>query len=77
MIVLLANTEQYAKLNGYLNGTSKLSFVQDYYDRWIVGTEVLGDLNFSEILNELLLLDQIEFVEKVSEDFPTDIATEF
>ena len=51
--------------------------MQDYYDRWIVGTEVLGDLNFSEILNELLLLDQIEFVEKVSEDFPTDIATEF
>jgi len=77
MIVLLANTEQYAKLNGYSNGTSKLSFVQDYYDRWIVGTEVLGDSNFSEILNDLLLLDQIELVEKVSEDFPTDIATEF
>jgi hypothetical protein len=73
MIVLLANTEQYAKLNGYSNGTSKLSFVQDYYDRWIVGPEVLGDLNFSEILNDLLLLDRIEFVEKVTETWPNNI----
>jgi hypothetical protein len=77
MIVLLANTEQYAKLNGYTNGTSELSFVQDNNDRWIVGVEVLGDLNFSEILNELLILERIEFVEKIVEDRPTDIETEF
>jgi hypothetical protein len=73
MIVLLATTEQYERLNGYSNGTSKLSFIQDNNDRWIVGVEVLSDLNFSEILNELLMLDEIEFVEKVVENWPNNI----
>lgn len=73
MIVLLATTEQYEILNGYSNGTSKLSFIQDNNDRWIVGVEVLDDLNFSEILNDLLILDRIEFVEKVTEPWPNNI----
>ena len=61
MIVLHPTTEQYNALNGYTKNSSKLEFVKDGSNRWIVGVEVLNDLNFSEILEQLSQLEQIEY----------------
>lgn len=61
MIVLHPNTEQYNALNGYTNQSSKLEFVKDGSDRWIVGVQVLDDPNFAEIKDQLEQLEQIEY----------------
>ena len=61
MIVLHPNNEQYNTLNNYTNNSSKLEFVKDGSDRWIVGTQVLNDVNFSEIHNQLNELERIEY----------------
>jgi hypothetical protein len=61
MIVLHPTTEQYNALNGYTKNSSKLEFVKDGSDRFIVGVEVLNDSNFSEILEQLKELQQIEY----------------
>lgn len=61
MIVLLATQEQYNNLNGYVNGPNELLFVKDGSDRWIVGTEVLGDPAFSEIHAQLEELERVEY----------------
>lgn len=61
MIVLHPNTEQYNALNCYTKNSSKLEFVKDGSNRWIVGKEVLNDSNFSEILEQLKELQQIEY----------------
>jgi hypothetical protein len=61
MIVLHPNTEQYNALNGYKHNSSELLFVKDGSDRWIVGTEVLNDFNFSEIHDQLNELQCIEY----------------
>ena len=61
MIVLHPNTEQYTALNGYKHNSSELLFVKDGSDRWIVGTEVLNDPNFSEIHDQLNELQRIEY----------------
>lgn len=61
MIVLHPNTEQYNALNGYRHNSSELLFVKDGSDRWIVGSEVLDDPNFSEIHNQLEQLERIEY----------------
>jgi hypothetical protein len=61
MIVLHPNTEQYTALNGYKHNSSELLFVKDGSDRWIVGTEVLNDPNFSEIHDQLNELERIEY----------------
>jgi hypothetical protein len=61
MIVLHPNTEQYNALNGYPHNSSELLFVKDGSDRWIVGTEVLNDPNFSEIHDQLNELERIEY----------------
>jgi hypothetical protein len=61
MIVLHPNTEQYTALNGYIHNSSELLFVKDGSDRWIVGTEVLNDPNFSEIHDQLEKLERIEY----------------
>jgi hypothetical protein len=68
MLVLSPSIEQYNELNGYKNGTSELIFVKDYSNAWIVGVEVLEDENFSEILDELLRLDIIEYTPFPEED---------
>jgi hypothetical protein len=61
MIVLHPNAEQYNALNGYFHNSSRLLFVKDGSDRWIVGTEVLNDPNFSEIHDQLEKLERIEY----------------
>lgn len=61
MIVLHPNAEQYTALNGYTHNSSELLFVKDGSDRWIVGTEVLNDPNFTEIHDQLEQLDRIEY----------------
>jgi hypothetical protein len=61
MIVLHPNTEQYNALNGYMHNSSELLFVKDGSDRWIVGTNVLNDPNFSEIHDQLEQLERIEY----------------
>lgn len=61
MLVLHPNSEQYNSLNGYKNQSSKLEFVKDGSDRWIVGLEVLDDPNFVEIKPQLEELETIEY----------------
>ena len=63
IIVLHPNDDQYNALNGYTNkqSSSTLIFVSDGSGKWIVGLEVLDDPNFSEIHNQLLELERIEF----------------
>ena len=61
MIVLHPTLEQYNALNGYTKNSSKLEFVKDGSDKWIVGVEVLNDPNFSEIKPQLEQLEKIEY----------------
>lgn len=61
MLVLHPNTEQYTALNGYKNQSSKLEFVKDGSNRWIVGLEVLDDVNFEQIKQQLEELERIEY----------------
>ena len=68
IIVLHPNAEQYSALNGYMHNSSKLLFVKDGSDRWIVGTEVLKDSNFAAIHDELNQLERIEYT-----PFPDEI----
>ena len=67
MLVLHPNTEQYTALNGYTKKSSKLEFVKDGSDRWIVGLEVLDDYNFLEIKPQLEKLEKIEYTPYVEE----------
>lgn len=61
MIVLHANNEQHAQLNGYQKNESILLFAIDGSGKFIVGLEVLNDLNFSEIHEQLDALERIEY----------------
>ena len=61
IIVLHPNTQQYSALNGYMHNSSELLFVKDGSDRYIVGLEVLNDLNFAEIHDQLNELERIEY----------------
>lgn len=67
MVVLKANNEQYTSLNGYTNGVNKLEFVVDGGGNYIVGTEVLNDNAFLEIREQLLELEQINYIPHDSE----------
>lgn len=62
--VLLATQEIFDKLNGYKNGNSLLEFVQDANDNWVVGEEILNDVAFAEIHQDLQTLDKITYVPK-------------
>ena len=68
IIVLHPNAQQYTALNGFRHNSSELVFVKDGSDRWIVGTEVLNDLNFAEIHDQLNELERIEYT-----PFPNEI----
>lgn len=67
MLVLHPNTEQYNALNGYTKKSSKLEFVKDGSNRWIVGLEVLDDPNFVEIHDQLNELERIEYTPNADE----------
>lgn len=61
MIVLHANNEQYAQLNGYRKNESILIFAIDGSGKYIVGLEVLNDANFADIHEQLDALERIEY----------------
>jgi hypothetical protein len=61
MIVLHANNEQHAQLNGYQKNESILLFAIDGSGKYIVGLEVLNDQNFADIHEQLDALERIEY----------------
>ena len=61
MIVLHPNNKQYKDLNGYKYKSSELVFVKDGSDRYIVGLQVLDDVNFAAIHDQLNQLERIEY----------------
>ena len=63
-IVLLATQDIFDRLNLYKNGNSLLEFTQDANDNWVVGEEILNDVAFSEIHQDLSTLDKINYVPK-------------
>ena len=67
MEVLKANTAQYEALNGFTNGNSHISFIQDANDNWIIGKEILTDDKFLEIRNQLEELEVITYNPKITE----------
>ena len=67
MIVLHANNEQYAQLNGYRKNESELLFAIDGSGKFIVGLEVLNDANFADIHEQLDALERIEYT-PINED---------
>ena len=67
MEVLKANTAQYEALNGFSNGNSRIKFVKDADDNYIIGKEVLTDDKFLEIRNQLEQLKVIPYNPKETE----------
>jgi hypothetical protein len=65
MKVLKASKTQYNQLNGYEIGVSKLEFVKDGANNWIVGLDVIHNGNFLEIREQLLELEEIEYIEPI------------
>lgn len=59
--VLKATESQYNSLNGRENGGSKIEFIKDTNDNWIIGKEVLSDPTWQAIKPELIQLEEIEF----------------
>ena len=62
MKVLTPTQAQFNALNGYQKGLSKLLFAKDGNNNWIVGKEVLNDVNFLQIKPQLLELSEIDFI---------------
>lgn len=67
MIVLHANNEQHAQLNGYRKNESELLFAIDGSGKFIVGLEVLNDPNFADIHEQLDALERVEYT-PINED---------
>jgi hypothetical protein len=67
MKVLKVNTAQYEALNGFTNENSHIFFIQDADDNWIIGKEVLTDVKFLEIRNQLEQLEVIPYNPKETE----------
>jgi hypothetical protein len=68
MIVLHPNQNQYLELNGYKYKSSQLIFVKDGSNKWIVGLEVLNDINFIEIYDKLNQLERITYTPPINEE---------
>ena len=67
MRVLRASKEQLAELDGYRNGNSMIVFFPDYAGNMITSTGVLTDPDFELIRDQLLKLEEIDYV-----DFPPE-----
>lgn len=67
MKVLKASEEQLKTLDGYHNGSSMLCFFADYAGNMITSTGVLTDPDFELIRDQLLKLEEIDYV-----DFPPE-----
>ena len=77
MEVLKVNTAQYEALNGFTNGNSHISFIQDANDNWIIGKEILTDDEFLEIRNQLEELEVIPYNPKNTELWKTTSKEQF
>lgn len=67
MKVLRANTEQYKLLNGYRNGVNLIEFLEDGNGDMIIGLSVIDNPAFPEIREELLNLEEIEYVPPIND----------
>ena len=67
MRVLKASKEQLAELDGYRNGNSMITFFPDYAGNMVTSVTVLTDPDFEEIRDQLLKLEEIDYV-----DFPPE-----
>lgn len=65
--VLKATEAQYNLLNDITSGNSKLSFIKDADDNWIIGKSVLSDSAWLSIRHELSQLQEIDFNPIVTE----------
>lgn len=63
MRVLKANAQQLEVLNGYHNGTSMLRFFPDYAGNMTTSINVLTEPDFEPIRDQLLQLEEIDYVE--------------
>jgi hypothetical protein len=68
MIVFSPTPEQYNKLNKYKFNSSELIFVKDGSNKFIVGVEVLQDVNFNKIYHLLNELEKIDYTENICLD---------
>ena len=59
--VLKATNAQYKVLNGATNGNSRLDFIKDAGNNWIIGKSVLSDLAWLSIKPVLNQLQEIDF----------------
>lgn len=67
MRVLRASKEQLAELDGHRSGNSMIAFFPDYAGNMITSTGVLVDPDFEGIRDQLLKLEEIDYV-----DFPPE-----
>jgi len=63
MRVLKGNPQQIAMLNGYHNNNSTLLFLPDYAGNMTTSVNVVDNPDFEAIRDELLQLEEIEYVE--------------
>ena len=67
MKVLKSNTAQYENLEGFSNGNSRIKFLKDADDNYIIGKQILTDDKFLEIRNQLEQLEVIPYNPKETE----------
>lgn len=65
MNVLKATQEKYNLLNGFENKISKLEFIKDANNNWVVNEAVLYDHDFIDIRTDLEMLPIIEYQPKI------------
>ena len=65
--VLKATSAQYNNLNGLINGNSKIEFIKDAANNWIIGKSVLSDSALISIRPWLNQLQEIDFNPIVTE----------
>jgi hypothetical protein len=63
MRVLRGNPQQVAALNGYHNNNSTLLFFPDYAGNMTTSVNVVDNPDFQAIRNDLLQLEEIDYVE--------------
>lgn len=59
--MLKATQEQYEVINGFQSGVNKIEFCKDANDNWIVPSPVKENPAFSEILDKLNELEEIDY----------------
>jgi hypothetical protein len=65
--VLIANEEQYERLNGYENNNNHLIFTKDRDNRWVVGVDNIDNPEFIDIMEDLKELVIGEYLEPLFE----------